>query len=51
MTQEEALSITKLGVNVFLTGERGAGKSGAIRTVLNNRRAALLRGGDYLQAL
>lgn len=30
MTQEEALSILKLGVNVFLTGEPGAGKTHTI---------------------
>lgn len=30
MTQEEALSILKLGVNVFLTGEPGSGKTHAI---------------------
>jgi MoxR-like ATPase len=27
MTQAEALAILKLGVNVFLTGEPGAGKT------------------------
>jgi serine kinase of HPr protein (carbohydrate metabolism regulator) len=27
MTQKEALAILKLGVNVFLTGEPGAGKT------------------------
>ena len=30
MTQEEALSILKLGVNVFLTGEPGSGKTHTI---------------------
>ena len=30
MTQKEALSILKLGVNVFLTGEPGAGKTHTI---------------------
>src|SRR3989338_5919304 len=30
MTQEDALSILKLGVNVFLTGEPGSGKTHTI---------------------
>ncbi|MBI5469715.1 AAA family ATPase [Candidatus Kaiserbacteria bacterium] len=38
MTQEEALSILKLGVNVFLTGEPGSGKTHTI-----NRYIAWLR--------
>lgn len=35
MTQEEALSILKLGVNVFLTGEPGAGKTHTINRYIH----------------
>jgi len=35
MTQEEALSILKLGVNVFLTGEPGSGKTHTINRYID----------------
>jgi len=35
MTQEDALSILKLGVNVFLTGEPGAGKTHTINQYIH----------------
>jgi len=39
MTQAEALAILKTGVNVFLTGEPGAGKSYTIRQYVNFLRS------------
>lgn len=39
MTQEEALTILKTGVNVFLTGEPGAGKSYTINEYVRYLRA------------
>jgi nucleoside-triphosphatase THEP1 len=38
MTQQQALSILKTGVNVFLTGEPGAGKTHTINTYVNYLR-------------
>ncbi len=39
MTQDEALKILKTGVNVFLTGEPGSGKSHTIRTYVSYLRS------------
>ena len=39
MLQAEALAILKTGVNVFLTGEPGAGKSYTIRQYVNYLRS------------
>jgi ATP-dependent exoDNAse (exonuclease V) alpha subunit len=38
MTQEQALNILKTGINVFLTGEPGAGKTHTINTYVNYLR-------------
>ncbi len=39
MTQEEALSLLKTGVNIFLTGEPGSGKSHTVRTYVQYLRS------------
>ncbi|MFZ2682084.1 MAG: AAA family ATPase [Patescibacteria group bacterium] len=42
MTQLEALAILKTGVNIFLTGEPGAGKSYTIRQYVNFLRSSAI---------